>query len=87
MTEVTFDPNVVSEVAISRVLMFLYKGEVELNKGNEGIDETIKISELLNLPELKAVCQNALNGKKILFSVSTDRNTAVAKQLFLNKVG
>ena len=86
----TFDPSVVTELALSRALTFLYTGVVELNKESEGIDETIKISQLLNLPELKLVCENARKGEEFLNpSIGTwlnDRNASIAKQLFLNKV-
>ena len=86
MTELTFDPDLVSEVVISRVLTFLYTGVVELNRDNKCLEETIQISELLNLPELKVISQNALRGRKIVFSTSTVRNGTVAKKLFLDKV-
>ncbi len=90
LTEVTFDPSVVTELALSRALTFLYTGVVELNKESEGIDETIKISQLLNLPELGLECENARKGEEFLNQkIGTwlnDRNTSVAKQLFLNKV-
>ncbi len=86
----TFDPSMVTELALSRALTFLYTGVVELNKESEGIDETIKISQLLNLPELKLVCENARKGEEFLNQkISTSLNnqsTSVAKQLFLNKV-
>ncbi len=86
----TFDPSVVTELALSRALTFLYTGVVELDKESEGIDETIKISQLLNLPELELVCKNARKGEEFLNpSIGTwlnDRNASVAKQLFLNKV-
>ena len=84
--ELTFDPNVVSEVIISRVLTFLYTGEVELNKDSEGLEETLKISELLNISHLWAACQNVSNGRKIWLGVCAQRSVEVAKLLFLNKV-
>ena len=90
MTELTFDPDLVSEVAVSRVLTFLYTGVVELNKDSGGLEETIKMSELLNLPELRVICQNAQKEEEFLNpSIGTwlnDRNAGIAKQLFLNKV-
>ncbi len=86
----TFDPSIVTEVALSRALTFLYTGVVELDKRTEGLDETIKISQLLNLPELAMLCENARKGEEFLNpSIGTwlnDRDASVAKQLFLNKV-
>ena len=82
----TFDPDLVSEVAVSRVLTFLYTGVVELNKDSEGLEETIKMSELLNLPELRVICQNAQQGEEFCPSVRTERTVTITKQLFLNKV-
>ncbi len=79
--EVTFDPSIVAELALTRVLTFLYTGVMELGKESEGIDETIKISQLLNLPELELVCENAHKGEEFLI-----RNASITKQLFLNKV-
>ncbi len=90
VTEVTFDPSLVTELALSRTLTFLYTGVVELNKESEGIDETIKISQLLNLPELGLACENARKREEFLNQKIgmwlNDRNASVAKQLFLNKV-
>ncbi|XP_064386490.1 rho-related protein racA-like [Halichondria panicea] len=89
VTEVTFDPSLVTELALSRTLTFLYTGVVELNKESDGIDETIKISQLLNLPELGLLCENARKGEEFLNQKIgmwlNDRNVSVAKQLFLNK--
>ncbi len=85
-----FDPSVVTELALSRALTFLYTGVVELDKESEGIDETIKISQLLNLPELELMCENARKGEESLnqkiITWLNDRNASVTKQLFLNKV-
>ncbi len=90
VTEMTFDPSVVTELALSRALTFLYTGVVELDKESEGIDETIKISQLLNLPELELMCENARKGEESLnqkiITWLNDRNASVTKQLFLNKV-
>ncbi len=86
----TFDPSVTTELALSRALTFLYTGLVELDKESEGINETIKISQLLNLPELRLMCENARKGEECLnrrIGIRlNDRNASVAKQLFLNKV-
>ncbi len=84
LTEVTFDPSVVTELALSRALTFLYTGVVKLDKESEGINETIKISQLLNLPALGLVCENARKGEKLL--IPRIGNASVVKQLFLNKV-
>ncbi len=86
----TFDPSVVTELALSRALTFLYTGVVELDKESEGFGETIKISQLLNLPELELMCENARKGeeslnKKIATWVN-NRNSHVEKHLFFNKV-
>ncbi len=75
----------VTESALSRVLTFLYTGEVELDEGTEGLDETIKISVLLNLPELGTLCQNACKGEEFQ-NTTNERNIYVAKKLFFNKV-
>ncbi len=89
-TELTFDPCVVTEIALSRALIFLYTGVVELDEKAEGLDETIKISQLLNLPELGTLCENARKSEEFLNpSIGTwlnDRNSSIAKKLFLNKV-
>ncbi|XP_064392713.1 rho-related protein racA-like isoform X2 [Halichondria panicea] len=82
LMEVTFDPSIVTELALTRVLTFLYTGVMELGKESECIDETIKISQLLNLPELELVCENARKGEEYLIPI---RNTSITKQLFLNK--
>ena len=74
-----------TEVALSRALTFLYTRGVELDEGAEGLDETIKISQLLNLPELAMMCENARKGEKCL-SINIEHNVNLAKQLFLNKV-
>ncbi|XP_064402041.1 rho-related protein racA-like isoform X2 [Halichondria panicea] len=89
VTEMTFDPSMVTELALSRALTFLYTGVVELDKESEGFDETIKISQLLNLPELELMCENARKGEEFLnqkiITWLNDRHASVTKQLFLNK--
>ena len=90
VTEMTFDPSVVMELALSRALTFLYTGVVELDKESEGFSETIKISQLLNLSELELMCENARKGEEFLnqkiITWLNDRHASVTKQLFLNKV-
>ena len=55
------------------------------------IDETIKVAELFNLPELQTICENAKKGEESLAfnpSIGTwlnDRNSGIAKRLFLNQ--
>ncbi|XP_064402043.1 rho-related protein racA-like [Halichondria panicea] len=89
VTEMTFDPSVVMELALSRALTFLYTGVVELDKESEGFSETIKISQLLNLSELELMCENARKGEEFLnqkiITWLNDRHASVTKQLFLNK--
>ncbi len=83
----TFDPSMVTELALSRALTFLYTGVVELKKESEGIDETIKISQLLNLPVLEWVCESARKGVDLKMTTwLNDRSASVAKRLFFNKV-
>lgn len=72
-----------------RCLEFLYTGIVEVDKESEELDETIHIACLLNLPELKLICENAKKGEEFLNpSIGTwlnDRNSSIAKRLFLNQ--
>ena len=53
------------------------------------LDETTRAAQLLNLPELQLICENAKKGDEFLNpSIGTwlnDRNGSVAKKLFLNK--
>ena len=76
------------EVPLKRCLEFLYTGIVELTKDSEMLDETIKAAQLLNLPELQLICENAKNEEEFLNpSIGTwlnDRNGSVAKKLLLN---
>lgn len=86
---ITLDEEKFTELSFKRCLEFLYTGCVELNKDSEGLEETIKAAKLLNLPELLMICQNAQQDQDFLNpSIGTwlnDRNSAIAKELFLNK--
>ena len=83
----------VTELALSFALTFLYTGVVKLDEESEGIikiEDIIKIAQLLNLPELELMCENARKGdeslnKKIATWVN-NRNSRVEKHLFFNKV-
>lgn len=92
VTVIILDPSLFTETAFSRCLEFLYTGTTTegLNKESEQLAETMAAAELLNLPELKLICENARNGEEFLNpSIGTwlnDRNSAVAKELFLGKV-
>ena len=63
---------------------------VDLDKESEQMKETISSASLLNLPELALITENAKLGEEFLNpSIGTwlnDRNAAVSKDLFLNKV-
>ena len=76
------------EVPFKRCLEFLYTGIVELTKDSEMLDETVRVAQLLNLPELQLICENAKKEEEFLNpSIGTwlnDRNGSVAKKLFLN---
>ncbi len=75
-----------TEVALSRALTFLYTGVVELDEKTEALDEIIKISQLLNLPELAMLSENARKGEKRFLNRIIRPNVNVAKHQFLNKV-
>lgn len=89
VTEITLDPAVVKAVAFRRCLEFLYTGIVDLPKDSEHLDDTVAAAGIFNLPELQIICENASKGDEFLNpSIGTwlnDRNSAVAKQLFLNR--
>ena len=76
------------DLPFKRCLQFLYTGIVELDKDSEMLDETVTAANLLNLPELQLICENAKKGDEYLNpSIGTwlnDRNGSVAKKLFLN---
>jgi Rho family protein len=87
-TKIVLSPESFPEVPFKRCLQFLYTGIVELEKESEMLDETVGVACLLNLPELKLICENGKNGDEFLNpSIGTwlnDRNGTVAKKLFLN---
>jgi len=89
LTEITLDHTLIGELPFKRCLQFLYTGTVELNKDSELLDETITVAQTFNLPELQLICENARKGDEFLNpSIGTwlnDRNSAVSKELFLNK--
>lgn len=89
LTEITLDHKLIGELPFKRCLQFVYTGVVELNKDSELLNETITAAQMFNLPELQLICENAKNGDEFLNpSIGTwlnDRNSAVSKELFLNK--
>lgn len=91
VTIVRLDTALFSEDSFSRVLSFLYTGLVDLTKDSQHLDKTIAAANLLNLPELALICENARKEEEFLNpSIGTwlnDRNSQVAKELFFNKVG
>ena len=90
MTEITLDSTKLTDLSFKRCLEFLYTGFVDLQKDSEGLEETLKAAQLFNLPELQLIVENAKKEEEFLNpSIGTwlnDRNSSVAKQLFLNKV-
>ena len=90
ITELTLDLTKFHEEAFKRCLSFLYTGVLDLTKDSEHLKETIEAAQMLNLPELQMVCENASKDEEFLNpSIGTwlnDRNASVAKQMFLNKV-
>ena len=90
VTVITLDPSCFSELSLRRCLSFLYTGVVDLNKDSEALSDTITAANLLNLPELALICENAHKEEEFLNpSIGTwlnDRNSSVAKDLFFNKV-
>ena len=89
LTEITLDHTQIKEIPLKRCLEFLYTGIVDLNKESELLDETMTTTRLFNLPELQLICENAKKGDEFLNpSIGTwlnDRNSGVAKELFLNR--
>ena len=83
------DENSFTEVAFKRCLEFLYTGYVDLNKDSLELDQTILAARLMNLPELQMICENARLEQEFLNpSIGTwlnDRNSSIAKTLFLNQ--
>lgn len=88
MTKIVLNPNHFPVIPFKRCLQFLYTGIVELDKDSELLEETVRAAQLLNLPELQLIAQNAKKGDEFLNpSIGTwlnDRNGSVAKKLFLN---
>ena len=86
---ITLDTELFTELAFTRCLEFLYTGFVDLNKDSPELDQSIQAAQLLNLPELQMICENAQKDQEFLNpSIGTwlnDRNSLVAKGLFLNK--
>ena len=91
VTKITLDETLISDVPFLRCLEFLYTGIVELEAKSTLMDETMKVAELFNLPELQTICENAKKGDEFIpFNPSigtwlNDRNSGIAKQLFLNQ--
>lgn len=90
VTVITLNPFLFCEESFSRCLAFLYTGTVALTKDSQHLDQTIAAANLLNLPELVLLCENARKEEEFLNpSIGTwlnDRNSSVAKEVFLNKV-
>lgn len=88
MTKIILNPSHFPVVPFKRCLQFLYTGIVELDKESELLDETVRVAQLFNLPELQLIAQNAKKGDEFLNpSIGTwlnDHNGSVAKKLFLN---
>ena len=88
-TKIVLNADSFPELPFKRCLEFLYTGVVDLNKESELLEETLKLAQLLNLPELQLICENAKKGDEFLNpSIGTwlnDRNGSVAKKLFLNR--
>eukprot|EP00731_Ephydatia_muelleri_P009357 Em0004g1695a len=91
VTKITLDETLISDVPFLRCLEFLYTGIVELEAKSTLMDETMKVAELFHLPELQTICENAKKGDEFIpFNPSigtwlNDRNSGIAKQLFLNQ--
>ena len=89
VTKITLDETLISDVPFLRCLEFLYTGIVELEANSTLLDETMKVAELFNLPELQTICENAKKGDEFIPINSTigtwlkDRKREIAKQLFL----
>ncbi|KAL5497514.1 hypothetical protein EMCRGX_G013990 [Ephydatia muelleri] len=85
VTKITLD------VPFLRCLEFLYTSIVELEAKSTLVDETMKVAELFNLPELQTICENAKKGDEFIPFNPTigtwlnDRKREIAKQLFLNQ--
>ena len=79
-----------TELSFKRCLEFLYTGYIDVKKESEGLEDTLKAAGLFNLPELQLIVENAKKEDELLNpSIGTwlnDRNSNIAKQLFLNKV-
>ena len=89
VTTIMLDETLISDVPFLRCLEFLYTGIVDLEAKSTLIDETIKVAELFNLPELQTICDNAKKGEywcnpgiQIMLQ---DRKCGIAKRLFLNQ--
>lgn len=86
---ITLDCELFTDLSFMRCLEFLYTGYTDLNKDSNELDRTIIAAQLLNLPELQMICENAMQDQDFLNpSIGTwlnDRNSSIAKELFLNK--
>ena len=91
VTKITLDETLISDVPFLRCLEFLYTGIVELEAKSTLVDETMKVAELFNLPELQTICYSAKKGDEFIPFNPTigtslkDRKREIAKQLFLNQ--
>ena len=90
-TEIVLDEDLITEEAFKRCLTFLYTGTFPCSKND---DDTVSVAtcqaaNLLNLPEMVTVVQNVKEEEEFLNpSIGTwlnDRNSSVAKKLFLNQ--
>ena len=91
VTKITLDETLISDVPFLRCLEFLYTGNVELEAKSTLLDETMKVAELFNLPQLQTICYYAKKGDEFIpinNSSGTwlnDRKREITKQLFLNQ--
>ena len=91
VTKLILDDTLVSEDPFLKCLEFLYTGIVEFEPKSPLIDETMKVAELFNLPELQMMCENAKKGDEFVIlnrSIQAwlnNKNSGIANVLFLNQ--
>ena len=90
-TEIVLDESLITEEAFRRCLTFLYTGTFQCSKEDDDTitTATCNAADLLNLPEMITVVENVKKEEEFLNpSIGTwlnDRNSSVAKKLFLNQ--
>eukprot|EP00731_Ephydatia_muelleri_P009254 Em0004g1592a len=91
VTKITLDETLISDVPFLRCLEFLYTGIVELEAKSTLLDETMKVAELFNLPQLQTICYSAKRGDEFIPINNSSgtwlnhRKREITKQLFLNQ--